>query len=457
MSTCVIELNDAGVQATVDGELRIESPGYAIVDGKQVLVGPDAYARSRLDPRHTYNRYWDRLSLDPVTRPAPTVRNHADLAFAHLNQIWQRVGAGVKEVVFAVPGNLDKYELGLLLGIAQEVGVPATGVVDSAVVSARPVPGVREILHLDVQLHHLLVTRLDQAEHIMRVAVEDIPQAGMVALRDAWANAISDVFIQNTRFDPLQLAATEQALYDRLPDWLEELRNSRRVVIELPFGRKSHTVTIERDRLIRASERIYRQATQSIQLRPGSTEALTLQISHRIAELPGLIDHLSELVDIDIIKLAPNAVAQGAIQHQGYICSPENTLKYITSLPISDTPTEVPLTVVTKETSVPTPTHLLHSALAYRILERPLVVGTNPLPAERGLRLDGSLNGVAERHCLLRKKGTEIIVENLTNQGLFVNDAPVEHTAPVRTGDRVRIGDSGAELQLISVAEDDGA
>ncbi len=40
MSTAAIELNDSGFAIVRDGALLPESPGYAVLEGDQLVVGP---------------------------------------------------------------------------------------------------------------------------------------------------------------------------------------------------------------------------------------------------------------------------------------------------------------------------------------------------------------------------------------------------------------------------------
>ena len=91
MATSVIEINDAGIIASVDKEIVVESPGYALLDNGDLLVGQRAYENSRLKPRWTSNRFWRDLSLDPLPNATAQAGTSADLAFAHLKAVWKTV------------------------------------------------------------------------------------------------------------------------------------------------------------------------------------------------------------------------------------------------------------------------------------------------------------------------------------------------------------------------------
>jgi pSer/pThr/pTyr-binding forkhead associated (FHA) protein len=61
------------------------------------------------------------------------------------------------------------------------------------------------------------------------------------------------------------------------------------------------------------------------------------------------------------------------------------------------------------------------------------------------------MSGVSEHHCSLRRIGGELFVEDHSREGCYVNDVRVDELANVRPGDRLRLGTSGVELQLIEV------
>ena len=74
---------------------------------------------------------------------------------------WKPCGAsapdGCSGVSFAVPGYWSPAQLGLLLGIAQELSIPVLGFVDAAVASARREYPGRELILLEASLHaHVL-------------------------------------------------------------------------------------------------------------------------------------------------------------------------------------------------------------------------------------------------------------------------------------------------------------
>ena len=121
MTLGIIELNDSGIQVAVDGDLVTTSPGYAVMDGEKLLVGTEAAKFVRLLPSWTNNRFWNQLNTDPIPNATEAVRHHADLAFAHLESLWDQIKERADQVIFLVPGFYDRSNLGLLLGMAKAV------------------------------------------------------------------------------------------------------------------------------------------------------------------------------------------------------------------------------------------------------------------------------------------------------------------------------------------------
>ena len=71
----LLDCNDAALRLWQDGE-GIWSPGIAWFAGGQYQFGEPAWQRARLSPREINNRFWHRLStqpLSPALGPAPGV------------------------------------------------------------------------------------------------------------------------------------------------------------------------------------------------------------------------------------------------------------------------------------------------------------------------------------------------------------------------------------------------
>jgi len=162
MGAVAIEINDAGIVVASEAGVLATEPGFAYVEGKKIVTGDLARARARLKPRQTTSRFWSALSMDPGSAGAGIGNSAAELAYAQLESLWQRVGSGVTDVLLVVPGAYRADQLGLLLGLAQECGMPVRALVDTAAAaSVRPYPG-RQLVHVDASLYRVSVTLIEQ-------------------------------------------------------------------------------------------------------------------------------------------------------------------------------------------------------------------------------------------------------------------------------------------------------
>ena len=94
MTTLAIEISDIGLEAACEsGPIGMPSPGYAHLDGGELVTGEAARAAARLEPRFVNHKYWDQLDLRSVGRPFPRALRHADVAHAHLTQYFRRAVA----------------------------------------------------------------------------------------------------------------------------------------------------------------------------------------------------------------------------------------------------------------------------------------------------------------------------------------------------------------------------
>jgi hypothetical protein len=99
------------------------------------------------------------------------------------------------------------------------------------------------------------------------------------------------------------------------------------------------------------------------------------------------------------------------------------------------------------------PTHLLLGHLARPLTAEPLVVGTAPPEDSRGLRLDGETTGISRAHCRFFEAGGEVVLEDSSSYGTFVNGERVVERVVVVAGDRVRVGSPGVELLLVEARD----
>ena len=459
MALIAIELNDTGLIAAKDESVLLESPGYALLDSKQFLVGQEAYQNARLFPRRINCHFWDRLGHEALPERVPYAHSYADLVCAQLAHIWEQVQDEIDAVVFAVPGSYRKEQLGLLLGISRELSMPVRGLVDAATVACEQCRTGHRLIHLDTQLHRSLITVLENKRRFERTHVDIINNAGAIAIQQLWTKAIAERFVRETRFDPFHFAATEQQLYDRLPAWLEALSFAPKTSAELTNGASKHRITLDRDQLIEVTSSLFRRLAERIETCRGSHGAVTIQLSHRLAHSPGLHETLSEqLPDCNVITLAPGAAALGAIRHANDICSPGQAVAFVTTLPsLESVADDVPKakTGRSEQLQSPRPTHAVYEGFAHPLSETPLWVTAEVTGADQNrfvVRM--SQDSIAGAYCSIAVVGSDVVVANHDAPELILNGQKIEHTSTLEVGDKLRIGDFPHELQLIALIRD---
>jgi hypothetical protein len=457
VATIAIEINDAGLTVAAPGEVLAVEPGYALVDGKRIVTGAAAHAEARLRPRYVSNRYWAGLSLERGTVGIAGVQNTAELAFAQLNDLWSRFKDRAGDVLLVVPGSYDKTQLGILLGLAQECGMPVRGMLDvAAAASARPYPG-RQLVYVDASLHRLCVTRLSQDRDVTALEERSLATTGLAALNDLFAKRIAEFFVLATRFDPFHHAASEQALYDSLPQWLEQLRAAPKAELTLNFGDEELRVEVERGQLLAVAGGIYKALLQLIaQVRePGA--ALAAQVSDRLARQPGLADALARLDDAIVIAHPPGHPALMALGALATIGTGEQ-IRLLRHLAWRGEPADVPAVAAARTPSevaaapAVRPTHIVYRGIAYAV-NGGLLIGRAKVDERPMIVVDDSSSGISRSHCELALRHGELVVRDLSSYGTFVNERRVSGEEVLHPADVIRIGSPGAELELIRVEQ----
>ncbi len=460
MTLLTLEINDTGIMAAVGRPARLlpvdgddlQSPGFAVVERKQVLVGCAARERAHLSPRFSFDAFWDRLQTDPLPQRLPRARSHAEMAYLHLEQIWRQVRPGVDEVVMAVPPHFDRHAMGIIVSIARELAMPLRGFTSLAVAAADRVPDGEFLLHLDLHLHRLEITRLSVGD---RLALKDsrwLEEKGLLRLQRRWAEALASEFVQTTRFDPLHRAATEQELYDRLPGLLAEVNRHGSAVFEMRSGRAVHRITVTGDLLSEAVDGVLSEVPHLIrQMVPSGP--LSLQYTHRLALLPGFENLLSEMADVRPLPLPAGAAALGAADmwHGLEEARSDARALYFTSRSCREMPLSRPgEKVAAPSQAPPAATHVLFEDTAWPLTAAPLVIGSRP--PQDGIRLpDG--DAVRPQHCSLRLESGEVLLEVHDDGETRIDGRRVRGMRRLSCGQILQIGNPGVRLRLITCLE----
>lgn len=464
MGTLAIEINDAGLAVASGDKLLAVEPGYALVDNSEIRTGQAAYSQARLKPQLVSNRYWSNISLDPAAAGGVGRKNPAELAFAHIRKLWSEFGDSASEAILVVPSHFGPEHLGLLLGLAQECGISVRAMVDSAVAATlRAYPG-RRILYVDAGLHRVSVAQIDQVEEATVGPSLALETTGIASITDAFAKRIAQAFVLASRFDPMHDAVSEQRLYDLLPQWLDELHASNSIEAVLTHGEDEFRVEIEREQILAVAAGFYRAIVQLIAQSRSADMPLVVQVTHRLASLPGLTAELARLDDAEIVTLPNGHAALAVLARADAIDSSDGTVRLLKHLPWHESQSEAPMPETPREDAPASvirdtrqPTHIVYRGIAYGLSNGQIVVGRAQVDGRRTIVLGDENTGVSRQHFEVGLRDGEVRLKDLSRYGTYVNEKPVSGETSLRPADVIRVGTPGAELHVITVEGSDEA
>jgi hypothetical protein len=470
MSLLGLELSDAGILvagSATNGLLevddnRIESPGFALPEKNTLTVGAAAERKAHLYPRQILNHFWDQLNTEPLEQPNPFAHNHAEIAFEHFAHIWKTVRSYGNEMVIAVPDFYTPDHLGLILGIARELAISVKGFVPLALVSVPDRLPQGLALYIDMHLHRFEITCIRRKGQFSRQESVSSEGNGLFNLYRKWVDAIGEEFVRGTRFDPLHQASTEQELYDRLPGVLNQLNRSPGVQFEMTGGSKVYHITLTREVFNKKAAPVFEEIRRRIGrlYEPYAKDEAgpILLLTDRVARLPGMKDMLGTIENCKIINLLPGAGAMGILRLSNQLFDRQagSSAPFLTALPAPAVDSIADEASGQQQLEVrQRPTHILYRNLAYPITQNPLVIGLEPVADKSGIQIRGQIAGVSRKHCSVRLRGNEIVLNDHSTYGTFVNEKPVDDKTILSLGQIIRVGTPGEELKLIACVNTD--
>ncbi len=453
MGLLAADLNDAEIIVVDDEKILYREPGFALLEDDHLVSGAEAYANASLNPRRIQNRFWSQLHTEPL----PDKRFHhlsaADLVSHQLEQIWQCVASPGDQLAIAVPAYMSHESLGLLLGIATELGIPVVAMFDAAVCATRRHYEHAVPVHIDISLHSSLLTRLMQEGQVQVDKTQVIDDSGLLLLQQNWLKVIAEGFVQQSRFDPLHAAETEQMLQSKMPDWLTQAGTAAIVSVELEYQGVRHQAEIESLELVAAAGPVYQSIVSSLRALFRAEETPAIQLSGRAARMPGLADTLKSRVGGEVFLLDEGATARGLIKR----CQPDHKGGGLTlSRHMPWDQASVVVESLDAGGNGALPTHLLFGHNAYSLQGRPLVLGSQVESDERWLDLQQEMPGMSRRHCVVSLDNGQFVISDFSRYGTFLNGHRIDGSAVLQTGDLIRIGTPGFEFRLISAEEHGG-
>ncbi len=488
MNRIGLALDDAGL-ALASGT-GVPEVAASIVDAGRSQpgsAGRPATASVRTHPTVASSRHWFDLAHGrppareslAIARAELAVRLAATPSFAAIDG-----SADERDAVVAVPASFDAAAASRVLAIARAVSLPVRAFADSAALTVAALglpPGASIVLELG--LHHVAATRVDvDAREARRRTARVSTRGGFVALQESWLQLVSEAMVLKTRFDPLHDAATEQRLYGQLSAAAALAAGEGSATLGIPAGVAAgagagagvgaddppprHEVVLSRDQFAGRAEVLFRELVAMLhELRPAGAP-VTLVATSRLADLPGLRERLAaEFAGCELRRLPDGYAAAAAAQLPRGEPDPDRadaTVPLLRGVPRFEAPVSLPDLPVVVEwlgggdgASIEAPTHLLWSGRALPLAGTAIEIGREP--AAGGIVLAEGLAGVSRLHCTVRDEGDAVMLIDHSRYGSFVNGERVAGRARLRAGDRLRLGDPGVELALISVGARHGA
>lgn len=395
MTTALLDINDCNLQLW-HAEKHLQSPGYALLEGREYLFGSTARGAARLRPRDINTRFWWQLNTEALQPALGPARHTADLVHAHLLALHREAGEP-PEVVIAAPGSMQRDQLALLLGIVQQCPFDAVGLINRSTLLASLHGGGGRLFHLELQLHQALLAELEPSgQDIELQRSTPLPGCGLLQLQERLVSVIAASFISQTRFDPRRKAATEQSLYDALPGLLQALAQAPEANIEVNGYRARIT---HKDLESTAS----RLAEGAVQAMGGANAGDNMIVDPLVGLIPGLRGHFAGFQ-----VAAPDALWQASQLHGEGLLRRGQPLSFTSKLPAlhSDHVAAIePAAVPPAAAAIAEPTHLLrgHTAIALAAEGTALDDGIEIYRADEGWRIRGGSCKVNGKPCEARQ------------------------------------------------------
>jgi hypothetical protein len=340
MATLGIDVCDAAFQAAL-GEnetvrpLRVADaadtadwPGFAYFDGQRYAFGRAAEDNWFVHPRRVAHTFWSRLAHEPsAIGPIGKAAAFSELAFHFFSDFARRARAAApaEKLVLAVPGAYlkdpatEEEKIGLLLGMAGELGLPLAGIVDEACAAlCDPRAGgfnpALPIVVIDLHLEGADITLLTAQERLERRDFIHLPQSGFAQLLKHFTAAMGNRFLRHTAFDILEDGRIEQTFFRQTKDFL--LGGAAEHRFQINTARRAYEMLAKRDQLAADAQAFVAVLVQGVQAflqrSPHAAEPCTLALTDRTARVPGLEARLRAAGYHRILHLAAGAAACGA-------------------------------------------------------------------------------------------------------------------------------------------------
>lgn len=429
-----------------DGELLASEPLAVELSAAEPRFGRAALAAARGRPDLVSLTHWRELG-----RNEDAARSVAIEVAAHLRAlgVTDRVDA-----VIAVPADLDAGALTTLRGALNAAGMDARDFVDAATVTAAAVAERSNYVILEAGWRSATATRVSGGANCAFEEAFVSERANLLDVYDAWLAAVAGAMVKNTRFDPLMNLDVEQRLYADLPMVAARAATESKVEAAVDADGSRFAVEVDAQLFADGALSFYRELMRLARSARIAGQGAALVLPAESRRWPGFLPRLLEL-EQDGLVIAPAGLAAVAasLRNADPAVTPRlrrhiarfgdhaltGEIEYVASV-AAPSGRQLPVT------------HILYGGDSMRFPEVGLVIGTEAVANEPHVALPRAAAGVSRRHCSLRREGERTVLIDHSRYGTWVNGARVRERAPVRPGDRVRVGTPGVEFTLISAA-----
>ncbi|UTA46651.1 hypothetical protein L1F30_10800 [Simiduia sp. 21SJ11W-1] len=426
MTASLLYLNDVQVQLVSQGEPLVCEPAQLVFEGTQVLSGEQALARLRITPLAAYNQHWAQLHQQPLKLPNPDYRHHADLAYWQLNR-WLAPLAQGTPLLVAPSYRYQAQQYSLLAGMLQAAGAEPAGFIHAALLHTLGALtqglGKGPFLHLDLCLHQAHITELRVHNGQLVIQQEwDFPELGLNKIKEAWLQKVARLCIDQTRYDPLHSAESEQRLFNQWADCIAQLQKGPAAGLDID----GHEIEIQH----RDVSDLYRALHTKLQSLQG--QVLLTPIARA---LPGLEGYA---LDKNLLATAVDQLPQGLIN--------SGSIQLLQSLPVSNlqgfaggTQQEANTRESLNHTSPVT--HLLVNHRAHRLQPGLALTASGELTSSPAGPITARFEYRAPHwHCV-------------GEGALKINGEAIENTHPLKLGDQLHTGQQKATCIHVSGSE----
>ncbi len=443
----IIECYDNGIRICDDEKILADSASFALIEtSRHVTVGPSAQQQAHLRPREVSTTFWSDLSANSTTKH---VVSNAELALNHLHYVLQQANCSDQDAIVITPATFDKHHLGLLLGICEKLPIKIVGIVCNATLAMQGFIDDCKAVYLDLLQRKLVLTELIHSNSGVELKTPSrIFDYGLQDFVHNIAKLIADKFVAETRFDPLHIAKHEQQLFDKLPLWLNMLKNTDSTECNLSTEDESFSINISQQQLQQANHQQFDKIAAYLNVLFHNHDAIAIYCSSSCQQVFGMQNFFSNLPGCAVIQLEDDSLAKNALLNKDEIISKEQVL-YVNSLPWHSKfkPDTLSFNPGKISNLSSLPTHILIDGHAYG-LQQDIYIAH-----DRSSKLLITLEQTSESLCKISSNNLSVDVEILNSIKIQMNSISVENNVHAKIGDTLAVQDCLTHCRFIKVVE----